>query len=301
MWDNNVVIANLYHFQCYPTATSVIAYLQQEKCVYCIHNALAVCLYGAGMAKKISGDLFKKYCELVYKETGINLNESKKELLNARIAKRLRTYSIPPDEYLKKLITDPVELRVFLDVISTNHTFFFREAKTFKYLDTGCNKIWCAASSSGEEPYSLAMYCLEKGFRPSIAASDISDSCLEKARAGIYPEKNAGGIPLHMLRSYFRKGRGRWDGYVKVKDSIHNMINYHRFNLIKDMPENETWDIIFCRNVMIYFDNAVKTMVVNKLTRVLRKNGHFIIGGAESLNGIEHSLKYVEPSVYRND
>ncbi len=253
------------------------------------------------MSKKISGSLFKQYCELVYSETGINLNESKMELLNARIAKRLRIHEIEPNVYLKKLMNDPVELRIFLDVISTNHTFFFRESKTFKYLDTSCEKIWCAASSSGEEPYSLAMYCLEKGFRPSIAASDISDSCLEKAKNGIYPMKSIDGIPRHMLKSYFRKGRGHWDGYVKVKDQLRTMVDYRRFNLIKDMPVNQTWDIIFCRNVMIYFDNTVKSQVVNKLGRVLRKNGYFIIGGAESLNGINHSLTYIEPSVYRKD
>ncbi len=251
------------------------------------------------MIKKISGKLFKRYCELVYSETGINLTESKKELLNARIAKRLRFYDIKPEKYLKKLMHDPVELRVFLDVISTNHTFFFREAKTFKYLDKSCKKVWCAASSSGEEPYSLAIYCLERGFRPSISASDISDSCLEKARSGVYSDKNAGGIPRHLLTSYFRKGQNRWAGHIKVKDEIQNMVSFHRFNLIKDMPADETWDIIFCRNVMIYFDNTIKSQVVNKLSRVLRKNGHFIIGGAESLNGIQHSLKYVEPSVYR--
>ena len=251
------------------------------------------------MAKKITGNLFTQYCELVYSETGINLTESKKELLNARIAKRLRLHEMKPDAYLKKLGADPAELRIFLDVISTNHTFFFREAKTFKYLDTSCKKIWCAASSSGEEPYSLAMYCLDRGFRPSIAASDISDTCLEKAKTGIYQEKNAEGIPRHMLRSYFKKGQGQWNGYIKVKDDIQRMINYHRFNLIKDMPSNETWDIIFCRNVMIYFDNTIKSQVVNKLSRVLRPKGYFIIGGAESLNGIQHSLNYVEPSVYR--
>jgi len=102
-----------------------------------------------------------------------------------------------------------------------------------------------------------------------------------------------------MLKSYFRKGQGQWNGYVKVKDDLQRMINYHRFNLIKDMPSNETWDIIFCRNVMIYFDNTIKSQVVNKLARVLRPKGYFIIGGAESLNGIQHSLNYVEPSVYR--
>ncbi len=248
--------------------------------------------------EKLNDRLFKNYCDLVYREIGVNLTEDKRELLNARISKRLRTQNVNPEDYFKMIQKDPDEMRAFLDAISTNHTFFFRESKSFGYLDKKCSKIWCAASSSGEEPYSLAVYCLDKGFRPSITATDISDTCLEKGKKGVYPKQSASNIPMHMLKTYFQKGNGKFQDYIKVKDDVKRMVNFERFNLIKDAPPRETCDIIFCRNVMIYFDSPTKTQVVAKLSRVLRQNGYFIIGGAESLSGLSHPLKYIEPSVY---
>ena len=191
-------------------------------------------------------------------------------------------------------------MNIFLDAVSTNHTFFFRESRSFKYLDRGCNDIWCAASSSGEEPYSIAVYCMELGFQPSILATDISNTCLEKGKNGIYPKQRIEDIPRTILTAYFQDGRGRFKDYVRVKERVRRMVTFQRFNLIKDTPLLDTFDIIFCRNVMIYFDNQTKARVVAKLVRSLHKKRHFIIGGAESLNGIQHTLTYVEPSVYVN-
>lgn len=248
--------------------------------------------------EKLNDRLFKQYCDLVYQEAGINLTEDKRELLNARIAKRLRTKNVSSKDYFSMIQKDPAELREFIDAISTNHTYFFRESKSFVYLDKSCSSIWCAASSSGEEPYSLAIHCLERGFRPSITATDISITCLEKGEKAIYPIQSVANIPKHMLKAYFQKGNGRFKDYIKVKDDVRSMVKFERFNLIKDAPPKKVCDIIFCRNVMIYFDSTTKTQVVDKLSRVLRGNGHFIIGGAESLSGLTHPLKYVEPSVY---
>jgi len=247
---------------------------------------------------KLSNRQFTKYCDLVYREAGINLTEEKRELLNARIAKRLRTHEVGPDVYYGMIQSDPEELKLFLDAVSTNHTFFFRESKSFSYLDKSRSEIWCAASSSGEEPYSLAIYCLDKGFRPSITATDISVTCLNKGNQGIYPVQSVANIPRHLLTAYFQKGHGIFSDHVKVKDQVRKMVDFQRFNLIKDTPKSKLYDIIFCRNVMIYFDNATKEKVVNKLVNVLRKDGYFIIGGAESLSGLNHPLKYIEPSVY---
>lgn len=249
--------------------------------------------------KKLSDNQFKKYCSLVYREAGINLTGEKRELLNARLAKRLRKLDIDAKQYYERVNADPDELRIFLDAISTNHTFFFRESKSFQYLDTGPKDIWCAASSSGEEPYSLATYCLDKGFSPSILATDIAVTCLKKARQAIYPAQAVTHIPKHMLKIYFQKGQGKWDGYIRVKPAVQRLISFERFNLLKDMPPSKTFDMVFCRNVMIYFDNPTKEFVVDKLCRSLRDGGHFIIGGAESLSGLSHPLKYIEPSVYR--
>ncbi|RJP78238.1 MAG: protein-glutamate O-methyltransferase CheR [Desulfobacteraceae bacterium] len=248
--------------------------------------------------EKLNNRQFNQYCDLVYREAGIHLTEEKRELLNARIAKRLRVQNVSPDVYFGMIQNDPLELKFFLDAVTTNHTFFFRESRSFRYLDRGCSEIWCAASSSGEEPYSLAIYCLERGFKPSIMATDISVSCLEKGTNGVYPMQSVADIPKHLLGRYFQKGQGRFQGYVKVKDDVRRMVNFQRFNLVKDIPKSKTYDFIFCRNVMIYFDNESKEKVVGKLSNVLRTGGNFIIGGSESLSGLEHPLKYIEPSVY---
>jgi len=247
---------------------------------------------------KLSNRQFIKYCDLVYREVGINLTEEKRELLNARIAKRLRTHEVGPDVYYGMIQNDPAELTLFLDAVTTNHTFFFRESKSFSYLDKSRSDIWCAASSSGEEPYSLAIYCLDRGFRPSITATDISVTCLEKGNRGIYPMQSVANIPRHLLTGYFQRGHGKFIDHVKVKDQVRNLIDFQRFNLIKDTPKVKTYDFIFCRNVMIYFDTATKEKVVIKLVNFLRKGGYFIIGGSESLSGLNHPLKYIEPSVY---
>ncbi len=248
--------------------------------------------------KNLTDSQFKKYCEIVYSESGIKLTEEKRELLNSRIAKRIRKLDLQPGKYLSLIKKDPDEMKIFLDAISTNHTFFFRESNSFKYLDKSCGKIWCAASSSGEEPYSLATYCLELGFEPSILATDISVSCLEAGVKSIYHKKCMKNIPKHILRKYFQKGKDKWEDYVRPKKHVRQLVKFERFNLLRNPLPSEIFDIIFCRNVMIYFDNPTKENVVHRLTKVLKHGGYFIIGGAESFGGIKHNLKYVEPSVY---
>jgi chemotaxis protein methyltransferase CheR len=243
--------------------------------------------------------LFKRYCELVYRESGIHLTAEKEELLNARLAKRLRVHPLDPEAYLERIQRDPEELTAFLDAISTNHTFFFRESRSFRFLTAACRSIWCAASSSGEEPYSLAIHCAQQGFAPAILATDISMTCLEKARRGIYPRQSVANIPLPMLRAYFKQGQGPWSEHVRIKERIRSQVTYGRFNLLRDPLPQGLFDIIFCRNVMIYFDRPTKEGVVARLCKALQPGGYFIIGGAESLSGLQHPLAYVEPSVYR--
>jgi chemotaxis protein methyltransferase CheR len=254
------------------------------------------------MAHKIKGlspRQFKKYCALIYDECGIHLSEEKRELLNARIGKRLRGLNIDPEDYLKLILENPAERSRFVDAVSTNHTYFFRESNSFNYIDNGCRRIWCAAASSGEEPYSLAAYCINAGIDASIWATDISLSCLQKGRNGVYPMPSIRNIPPVILRKCFQKGRGRWEGYFRVKSEIRRRVQFGRFNLLKDQPPDERFDIVFCRNVMIYFDKVTKERVVHRLITVLKPMGYFIIGGAESLNGLQHSLRYIEPSVYQ--
>ncbi len=242
---------------------------------------------------------FKQYCDIVYRQCGIMLNADKRELLNARLGRRLRVLAIPADAYLDLIKSDSVEMEKFVDAISTNHTFFFRESGVFDVISSGCRDIWCAASSSGEEPYSLASYCYHQGFRTAILATDISQSCLEKGRRGVYPIESSKHIPALILKQCFQRGNGQWSGYMRVKPHIRKSVHFESFNLLTDQVPVRMFDIIFCRNVMIYFDSQTKEKVVNKLCRSLNQGGHFIIGGAESLSGIGHPLTYLAPSVYQ--
>ena len=242
---------------------------------------------------------FRKFSDLVYNECGINLHAGKEKLLQARLAKRLRYTGVNCiDEYLAVLEHDNEERIQFIDSISTNHTFFFRESHHFECLRNNHTTIWCAASSSGEEPYSIATYCMEKGFRPTILATDISTKVLQIGQKGVYPIEKAKNIPTNILKKYFQKGCGKMEEYIKVKDDIKKMVTFRRFNLLVDVPLGKAFDVIFCRNVLIYFDNTIKEKVVDKLYDVLKGNGYLIIGGAESLNNIRHRYQYIPPSLY---
>ncbi len=236
----------------------------------------------------------------MYHECGINLHDGKQQLLQARLSKRLRKTGITSiKEYIRILEKDDEERIRFLDAVSTNHTFFFRESHHFKVLTPSHMQIWCAACSSGEEPYSIAMHCLENGFRPSILATDISTNVLDKAGKAIYPIDRARSLPQVTTRKYFQKGLGKWGDFIRVKEEVRRMVTFSRFNLVSDPLPMSEFDIIFCRNVLIYFDNIIKERVIGRLTNRLKVNGYLIIGGAESLNSIHHPLKYVNPSTYR--
>lgn len=243
---------------------------------------------------------FRKLSELVSCRSGIYLTENKMSLLQARLAKRLRALGVcSVEDYFRRLEKDEQEVVAFLDAVSTNHTFFFRERSHFQWLDKQHLSIWCAASSSGEEPYSIAIHCLEKGFRPSILATDISTKVLAAGEKGIYEAAKSKHIPPNLLHRYFLKGVGSQDGYIRVKEGLRRMVSFKRFNLLTDRLPDHPFDVIFCRNALIYFDRSVKEEVINKLYRALKPSGYFIVGGAESLTNMRHPYCYVAPSVYR--
>jgi chemotaxis protein methyltransferase CheR len=250
-------------------------------------------------APRLTSRQFERFCMLIYQQCGIHLTKDKEALLNARIAKRLRKLGVQADHYYRIISQNAEEMNRFVDAVSTNHTFFFREARSFQVLQPECKRIWCAASSSGEEPYSIAAHCYDLGLRPSIFATDISESCLQKARYGVYPLESAKYIPDRILRKCFQKGKDQWSGYMRIKPEIKRLVHFERFNLIKDAAPQDMFDTIFCRNVMIYFDNRTKEKVLEMLCSKLQPKGHFIIGGAESLNNLRHRLTYIEPSVYQ--
>lgn len=236
----------------------------------------------------------------MYRACGINLHEGKESLLTARLSKRMHRIGIhSAEEYLRLLESDGRERIDFLDAISTNHTFFFRESHHFACLQDTHSNIWCAASASGEEPYSIAIHCLEKGFAPAILATDISTRVLKVGERGIYSMERAVDIPPALLRKYFQKGYGKWREHIRVKETVRRMVAFARFNLLSDPPPPREFDVIFCRNVLIYFDSIVKQQVIEKLYGALKQEGYLVIGGAETLNNISHRYRYQEPSIYR--
>lgn len=264
---------------------------------------------------------FEKISRLVYDHCGINLHEGKKELVKARLGKRLREGEFKSfGEYYRYVITPDgtAELVAMIDSISTNLTYFFREDGHFAKLQQVLPdmlkttdrsrqarglRIWSAGCSTGEEPYSLAITareCLnDRQAEVNIRATDISTRVLHAASRGTFPEDKIKSVPPAVLRKYFQVGSGRWQGHYRVKKEIRDMVQFERFNLMETPPQNYVSDVIFCRNVMIYFDKTTQAALVGRFYNCLHKGGYLFIGHSESLTGIEHSFKYCSPSVYR--
>jgi len=253
---------------------------------------------------RLSREQHQKLANIVYKETGIVLSEKKYSLLVARLSKRMRIKGISSvSEYMDRISADPYEFNEFIDVVTTNHTFFFRENKHCEYIlrtldKTKPLKIWSAASSSGEEAYSIAVQLLANGFPFSIFASDVSDSMLDLGRKAVYPGDRVKQVPPSMLRTYFQKGQDQWKNYVRIKPEVRQRVSFAKFNLLSDTPQ-DTFDIIFCRNVMIYFDTQTRQRVIDRLCRALKPGGYFFVGLSESLNGLAHPLTTILPSGYQ--
>jgi len=238
--------------------------------------------------------------DLAYKESGINL-KGKQRLIESRLYQRFTHIGLTSvNEYFRLLRSDPTELASFIDAISTTHTFFFREIKSFKYVVKGkTGSIWCAACSSGEEPYSVVIECLEKGFAPFVLATDLSQNMLAQAEKGVYSIEKTKNMDESLLAKYFRVTGDPEQRSVRIRDEVKKHVVFDRFNLVTDAVPERKFDMVFCRNVMIYFDQATKEKVLEKIYYALRANGLLIIGGAESLSFLNHRFQFVEPSVYR--
>lgn len=262
---------------------------------------------------------FRYLKELIYKEAGIHLTDAKRCLVQTRIGKLMRKNGIDGYKHLFNLLeseTTGKTLELVLDSISTNHTFFFREDAHFSFLaeqivptlvkqhQNKHIKIWSAACSSGEEPYSIAITMIDAlvafpGVSFSVFSSDISVTVLDKARKGIYPYEEIQSLPDNVKRKYFQRGKSDFSDLVKVKDSVREKVTFARHNLLENLQSGENFDIIFCRNVMIYFDNPTKEKIVSLLSKRLNPNGYFINGHSESLSAIKHDLSMVRPTIYR--
>lgn len=254
---------------------------------------------------------FQLIQNLMYRVAGINFSSAKKSLVSGRLAKRLRQKNLRTyGDYFRIVSHEPSELQVAIDLLTTNETYFFREQKHFDFLDQqilstlkgrSTLRIWSAACSSGEEVYSIAMTLAERwGTRPwEVLGSDISTNVLEKARSGHYPLSDATGIPKALLQKYCLKGVGAQEGTLLIDSALRERVRFMQINLNEPLPKLGEFDVIFLRNVMIYFDMETKRQVVRRLLPFLRPDGHFIVSHSESLNGITDNLQMVKPSIYR--
>lgn len=259
---------------------------------------------------------------LVYERSRINLGPDKRELVSARLGKRLRARQLETvGEYCRLLQTDghEDELAHLIDAISTNHTFFFRENAHFEFLrDTIVPEmlkrrrteswprfnVWSAACSSGEEPWSIAITLAEclpgAAWDWHITATDISHRILEKAQAAVYRAEVVDKLPAPLVRAHFQRGIGPQAGNYRVRPELRSRVDYGQLNLLEGEPSGrEPFQVVFCRNVMIYFDRPTQEELVARLTRRLVPGGYLLVGHSESLTGIPHGLETIKPAIYR--
>jgi chemotaxis protein methyltransferase CheR len=270
----------------------------------------------------LSIDDFDRLRTLIYDESGINLGSDKKTMMEIRIKRRLRNLNISSfEEYCERIFSPQgkeAELVHLIDVITTNKTDFFREAGHFDYLvskalpDLAARRgsarkslVWSAGCSTGEEPYTLAMVLSEysqecPGFRFSVLATDISTSVLAKAALGIFKSELAGPVPPALRRKYFMRSRDPESDLVRVVPEVRALVEFRRLNFMDgDFGLAELPEIIFCRNVIIYFDRPTQVRLLKKLTSRLAPGGYFFAGHSESLQGMDLPLVPVGTSVYR--
>jgi chemotaxis protein methyltransferase CheR len=265
------------------------------------------------MLTTISDKEFGQFQRFIYEAAGITLSAAKKALVCGRLSKRLQQRQLKSySDYFRLLSSgeDAREVQMAIDLLTTNETYFFREPKHFDVLRQQASqsraggrnfRIWSAASSSGEEAYSMAMVladCLpEESWE--VLASDVSLRVLEQARTGHYPDSRTTHIPRDYLRRFCLKGNGQHEGTLLVDRKLRNRVQFIQVNLNETLPRLGQFDMIFLRNVMIYFNHDTKRQVVERILGTLKPGGTFIIGHSESLHDISTAVQQVSPSVYR--
>ena len=257
-----------------------------------------------------SDRVFKQFTQLVYQYTGNKMGADKKALLSARLNKRVRHLQIKSyDEYYRYLQKpeNKSEIQQVIDALTTNETHFFREKKHFDFLINIAQqarikplRVWSAACSTGQEPYSIAMQLLHIGSRNwSITASDINQHVLNTAKMGRYNIELSREIPKELLRDYCLKGTNEEEGFFRIKRELRDRIEFKEVNLCNSLPSSGHFDIIFLRNVLIYFSRDDCNEIARKLTHKLVPGGYLIIGHSESLRDSKDYLENIAPTIYR--
>lgn len=259
---------------------------------------------------------FNEIRKIVYQQSGISLGENKEALVSARIGKRLRTLGLSDKrDYLIYLSGDSSgnELVQLLDAISTNMTSFYREPEHFDFMKEAVNdwwnkgqrsfRLWSSACSTGEEPYTMAITLEEMGLSQScdcrILATDISTRVLDVCKSGVYEEKKLDKVPCNIRSKYFSHVKEGAEDSFMVSSSLKRMVLFKKLNLSNSpLPMKGPLDIIFCRNVMIYFDDEIRRKLLEELYRLLKPGGYLVVGHADSLTGLASSFQSVRPSIY---
>lgn len=260
---------------------------------------------------------FRLFRDIIRSETGIHMKEAKRSLVASRLAKRLRALGLKTFREYYDYVQGPrrrEELPELVNCITTNKTSFFREDEHFRILRkwlpamaakrrSRSLRIWCAASSTGEEPYSIAMTALDAlGGVPGcrILASDIDTEVLSTAQAGVYPLASLASVPPEYKQRYFLRGVGEWDGYAQVKPSLQALIEFRQFNLIRSpWTMAGRFDAIFLRNVVIYFDQETQRGLFTRLSAHLEPDGLLFVGSSESLYWLPELYSAVSHAVYK--
>jgi chemotaxis protein methyltransferase CheR len=267
---------------------------------------------------------FNQFSSFIYERVGIQLPPTKKTMLEARLQKRLKALAMESFEeygaYVFSSEGQDAELVHMIDVVTTNKTDFFREPAHFEYLIEHALpaimqqrehnfsepvRIWSAGCSSGEEPYTLAMVLSEfaaqhRGFRFTILASDISTRILETAQTAVYPEERTEGIATALKKTYFLRSKDRRRALVRVSPELRGKVVFRRINFMdSDLGIAEKMDIIFCRNVVIYFDKPTQQNLMRKFHQQLRPNGYLFLGHSETLNGLDVDFATKGSTVYQ--
>jgi chemotaxis protein methyltransferase CheR len=270
---------------------------------------------GSGGTIRLSSRAFARIRDFAYRYAGIELRDGKQQLVEIRLERLLREASLRSyDDFCDQVAADASgeRLALMIEALTTNHTSFLREPGHFEYLRSqvlparvrsGRISIWSAGCSSGEEAYTLACAILANGAAMRngwrVLGTDISRRCIAAARAGRYPAERMKALPPAWVARFFRPEPGERGHFYRIRPEVRAGIEFRRFNLMDPAPPGFRFDVVLCRNVMIYMDRAMQQRAANLLTACLEPGGYLFIGHAESFSSIAHDLTYVQPSIFR--